>query len=542
MVKEKLYICRGCGYVFPKELSELIENKVQVYCEMCGTPFSLEGIEFKQPTVRYPKKTSPKYSTYVITEESKSKLNKAIKKLDKFTYIPILIFAGISFGLLFLIFFYSDNWINFLVSQLSLGICGLLIAIYDINYISAKIDNEQYDEILLDAFCFGILGCIIYGVGVLLLIKGILIIIYRILNPKQKTHKVYNFGVNLKNSLNEFSAKAGIVIAFVVLFRFSINDFDAKFIVSGIDFISQRISTLDQWLIFTIISVILAGFCLIPIIILIIDARRRRKIREKQPLSFRDAISTFILGIIGTIFFALGIFILLKGILMFFLVAARPSDFPKVEETIEEKKIEFTEYEKEEPIEKVIPQKIEVTTKKEEPEVYKEIPERIVVEDGKIEEEKEEIPELEEEVEIQEKLGESKPVVENIESEKMELRLHDSLLPVKDEKDKKIVKEYFSKIFALISKDIRKQIKGLKIPKKEKKDILQELAFLTEEEQGKYIGALAELYKELPRKLIERIRKLPNVEPRYYDRIIEQLKYMDAEERINFIQFLEKNA
>ncbi|MGB5911597.1 MAG: hypothetical protein WBH31_10425 [Promethearchaeia archaeon] len=542
MVKEKLYICRGCGYVFPKELSELIENKVQVYCEMCGTPFSLEGIEFKQPTVRYPKKPSPKYSTYVITEESKSKLNKAIKKLDKFTYIPILIFAGISFGLLFLIFFYSDNWINFLVSQLSLGICGLLIAIYDTNYISTKIENEQYDEILLDAFCFGILGCIIYGVGVLLLIKGFLIIIYRILNPKQKTHKVYNFGVNLKNSLNEFSAKAGIVIAFIVLFRFSINDFDAKFIVLGIDFISQRISTLDEWLIFTIISVILAGFCLIPIIILIIDARRRRKIREKQRLSFRDAISTFILGIIGTIFFALGIFILLKGILMFFLVAARPSDFPKLEETKEEKKIEFTDYEKEEPTEKAIPQKIEVIPIKEEPEVLKEIPEDIVIEEAKVEEEKEEIPELEEEVEIQEKLGESKPVVENKESEKMELRLHDSLLPVKDEKDKKIVKEYFSKIFALISKDIRKQIKGLKIPKKEKKDILKELAFLTEEEQGKYIGALAELYKELPRKLIERIRKLPNVEPRYYDKIIEQLKYMDAEEQINFIQFLEKNA
>ena len=542
MVKEKLYICRGCGYVFPKELSELIENKVQVYCEMCGTPFSLEGIEFKKSTVRYPKKPSPKYSTYVITDESKSKLNRAIKRLDKFTYIPILVFSGIYIGLLFLIFFDSANWINILVNHLSLGICGLLIAIYDINYISTKIENEQYDEILLDAFCFGILGCIIYGVGVLLLIKGILIIIYRILNPKQKTHKVYNFGVDLKNSLNEFSAKAGIVIAFIVLFRFSINDFDAKFIVSSIDFISQRISTLNQWLIFTIISVILAGFCLIPMIILIIDARRKSKIREKQKLSFRDAISTFILGIIGTIFFALGIFILLKAILMFFLVAARPSDLPKSEEFIEEKKIEFPDYKKEEPTEKVIPQKIETIIIKEESEVPKEIPEKIVVEEAKVEEEKEIKPELEEKVEIQEKLGESKPILKTQESEKMELKLHDSLLPVKDEKDKKIVKEYFSKIFALISKDIRKQIKSLKIPNKEKKDILKELAFLTEEEQSKYIGALAELYKELPRKLIERIRKLPNVEPRYYDKIIEQLKYMDVEEQINFIQFLEKNA
>ena len=50
------------------------------------------------------------------------------------------------------------------------------------------------------------------------------------------------------------------------------------------------------------------------------------------------------------------------------------------------------------------------------------------------------------------------------------------------------------------------------------------------------------MYKEIPKKLIERIRKLPNVRPEHYDRIVEELKYMDALERIKFVQFLEENA
>ena len=124
----------------------------------------------------------------------------------------------------------------------------------------------------------------------------------------------------------------------------------------------------------------------------------------------------------------------------------------------------------------------------------------------------------------------------------IELRLHESLLPVKDEKDKKLVKEYFSKIFAVLSKDLRKQILNLKISKKEKRELLEELAFLTKEEQVKYIEVLVDLYKEIPKKLIARIRKLPNVNPKHMDKIVEQLRLMDFEEQLKFVQFLEENA
>ena len=123
-----------------------------------------------------------------------------------------------------------------------------------------------------------------------------------------------------------------------------------------------------------------------------------------------------------------------------------------------------------------------------------------------------------------------------------ELKLHESLLPVSDEKDKELVKQYFSKIFAVLSKDAKTQINKLKISKKEKNELLEELAFLTKEEQAKYIEAIISIYQEIPKKLIERIRKLPNVKPEHYDKIIKQLKYMDTQEQIKFIQFLEENA
>ena len=82
----------------------------------------------------------------------------------------------------------------------------------------------------------------------------------------------------------------------------------------------------------------------------------------------------------------------------------------------------------------------------------------------------------------------------------------------------------------------------MKISKKEKKQLLEELAFLTKEEQIKYINAIINLYQEIPKKLIQRIRKLPNVKPNHYDKIIDQLKHMDSEEQIKFVEFLEENA
>ncbi|MEJ2294497.1 MAG: hypothetical protein P8Y23_06965 [Candidatus Lokiarchaeota archaeon] len=544
MVK-KLYICRECGHVYPEELSEYIENRVQVFCEMCGTPFSLEGVDFKQSTPMPPNKPE-KSASYTRADKSKSTLSRIIRVLNKISYLPLLIFAGIILGSTFHVIFFPYNWLYVLIRSMVIGLSALLIVFYDINHISPKIKEEKYDEILLDSFCYGILGCIIYGTGVILLIKGVFIIIYVIVNTKEEKNKLYSFGLKLKNSINYFSARAGLIIFLFLVFSIFGNNVAAQFFQVGINFLLDRLAGLTQILQIIIIVAIVGALSLIPLIILSIDFRRSKKIAEKQIFSFGDTIGIFILGVIGSAMFSIGIFILLKGILLFFLFIGRPleKETPEVVETqikMEEKEIPGDN------LPAIEPTKINIQQKEESPEVLieEETPtdeiSSVVQEEEKVEEP------IEKHDEVREG-GMQKIPQETIDSKKeeggseVELKLHESLLPVKDEKDKKLVREYFSKIFNVLSKDLRKQIKDLNIPKEERKELLKELAFLNKQEQDKYIKAIVQLYKELPTKLIERIRKLPNIKPQYYDKIIEQLKFMDDEEQLEFVHFLEKNA
>jgi DNA-directed RNA polymerase subunit RPC12/RpoP len=514
-----LYVCRSCGYGFPKELSELIDNKTQVYCEMCGTPFSLAGIRFKQSDKSI--HLHPKSS---IRDKKKSKLEKAIKTLDKFDYIPMIIFSIIVF-IFNSIFRFGD--INLLMASYLIVFSSVLIIIYDSKSISRRIKSDSYDEIALDGICYGILGCFIYGTGVLILIKGILILINSIKKHESSEHKLYNFGLKLKNSINNFSAKAGFVIVLLVFYGIFSGRIDIFFL------------RFHEGTFFMDTYMFMLFFLLIPISVLIIDLKLRAKIHEKREFAGRDVLRYFILGAIGTTFFNIGIFILLKSILLFLLFVGKPIDLIE-KPRLKEKESEIVPFQKVEPIKAVVKkeeiQLVEQDNIPPEPKsqtinAKKELPSEEVEEVKVIEEEKE-------------KVEEQPPKLKKIikKEKEIELRLHESLLPVKSEKDRKVVKEYFSKIFNIISKDLRKQILELEIPKKQRREILKELAFLAEEEQLRYIGALRNLYEKIPEKLIERIRKLQNVKPEYYDKIVQELKYLDSEEQVKFVVFLEKNA
>ncbi len=522
---DKLYICRSCQYGFPKELSKLIENEVQVYCEMCGTPFSLSGVSFKQKTVRDPGKTIHKPSKYGMNDKERSSLDKAIKILNRFDYVPIIIFSIITLILSFFNFRTSGG-IILIISSYLIVFSSLLIIIYDSRFISPKIKSNSYDEITLDAICYGILGCIIYGTGVILLIKGLLIFICSAKNSERGGFKVYQFGLKLKNSLNNFSAKAGFVILL--------------FVLNGIYFSGIEISAFTIITSFfndIILMLILTSFIIMSIIVLIIDFKLRKKIYNNIEFTGADVVRTFILGVLGTVFLSIGIFILLKSILLLILFVGKPIDL-NGKQKIKEPETEIVPFQKELPKEP----KVEEVKKEEIPEegldsIPSEPKPQIISAEEKIpEEETEEVKIIEEEPEKEI----AKDIIPKKKVEDIKLRLHESLLPVKNEKDRKVVKEYFAKIFNIISKDLRKQILELDIPKKARKSVLKELAFLAEEEQLNYIEVLRNLYEEIPMKLIERIRKLPNVKPKYYDKIVEELKFMDKEQQIEFIHFLEK--
>ncbi|MHA1350144.1 MAG: hypothetical protein ACTSPZ_04815 [Promethearchaeota archaeon] len=524
-MSEKLYICRTCSYVFPKELSKLIHDKTQVYCEMCGTPFSLSGVIFKQPPTRRRTSEIRPHPKFGVSDKDKTTLEKAIEYLNKFDYIPIILYA---FTILVLSFFYfrTPGGIINVINSYILVLCSVLILIYDLKYISPRVQSKNYDEIALDAICYGILGCIFYGSGVILLIKGILILVHSIAYHKGEDHKIYNYGLKLKNSINHFSAKAGFVLTLLVL-----NDL----IIGGL--LSYLFSNLFLFL-------IEFSFVIIPIIILIIDLTLKTKIHKKNEFSGAYVIGVFILGAISTAFLSIGIFILIKSFILLLLFIGKPID------SVIKKEMRLTQL-KSEPFQKIQP--VQEKDSLEKQEKLHQIEDEIIPQEQEIVEvdlEKEPLKEIQENVIPIDEIKKEEVEIETLDIKKTEekkeetsvLRLHESLLPVKNEKDKKIVKEYFTKIFNIISKDLRKQILELDIPKKERKNIIKELAFIAEEEQLKYLKALKGLYEEIPHKLIERIRKLPNLKPKYYDKLVEELKYMDSAQQFEFIQFLEKNA
>jgi hypothetical protein len=524
----KTFICRKCRYEFPSELSGLIDNNIQVYCERCGSPFNLEGVKFKPGPTPITRKFS---RAITFSEKNSSNLDKLIQFLNKISFLPLFFFTFISFGLIVEIAFNLDSWGFILFNRFLQGLIGLSLLIYDRAYIVPKIKEKKYNEVFLDSLCWGILGSVLYGLGVIILIKGVFTVIYVLVNQENKNLKAYDYSLLAKNSINYFSSKAGFVIILIGIFK----AYSDRVYIPTAGSISFSFPFYFE---IPLVLLVYAGLLIISSIALSIDRRSISLNGIKQNFELGDSIKVVIVGVIGSLFYAAGIFILLKGVLLFFLFVGKPSEKPQLTPT-EQKPIftpqvyreikpplttvmEKKEKLLDEPVRRPLPT---VSTPKEK--------DLTPIEETPFEEKQEKIETLEE---IPEKKEKEKK------GEDFELRLHESLLPVKNEKDKKLVKEYFSKIFAVLSKDLRKQILTLKISKKEKRELLEELAFLTKEEQVKYIEALIDLYKEIPKKLIERIRKLSNVNPKHMDKIAEQLRQMDVEEQLKFVQFLEENA
>ena len=54
-----------------------------------------------------------------------------------------------------------------------------------------------------------------------------------------------------------------------------------------------------------------------------------------------------------------------------------------------------------------------------------------------------------------------------------------------------VVKRYFYRIFTVLSKDVREQLLNLNLSKDDLKEVKKELAFLSEEEQKKFLQEFA---------------------------------------------------
>ncbi len=569
-VKRSKYFCRECGHKFPKELVERIENGVQIFCENCGYKFLLEGVKFrelkekdfkdkeKKELKEKKEKKEIKWSSswrprkQEISQQGMVNLNNIIQGINKFSYIILLIISIISLTRIFLVIRIGND-LQFLIiifESIALFIFGIRIAGFDKKYIAPLIRTGEYNKVGVSAIALGILGCIVYGAGVVLLIKGILLIIYISQDEKNQEFQGYDWGLLIKDSLNSVSSYAGVSIIILGISAFAYMVISSILIPFDFGFLTT-LSIIFIMLIFSLIGVS-------------IDKKRSPKISSKKVFEENEAGSFLIAGIFGCFFYASGIFILLKAIIIIILAQkGRPEKIlydssrklsiseeiiPKQPPTSRQEPPK-SPYEIESD-EKGIDQKyisVPLTAKKATP--LKPFP---------IEEKKnkrlEEIPffeidkkptetksekQLEKEVKKQKKIDEI--IEKKFKKQPLKLKLHQSLLPISDESDREIVERYFLKIFNVLSEKIRRKILELNIPEKDKKEILKEFVYLTEEEQEKYLNELFELNREISEKLILRVKKL-NLKPEYLNQIIEQLRYMPVGEQEIYLKFLEEKT
>ncbi len=239
------------------------------------------------------------------------KLNKFIFFLDKISYIPAL-----SVSVIFLLFSFEIlinllDWIDLFSTYLLGALIGFLIYNYDKNKISPKINNQEYDNILLDTFCWGIIGCIFHGTGILILVKSIAIIYYRYGEITLRTKEVMKqrdlyLEIKFYDSLNALASMAGFVIILLVFYNVGIKSIITTF--------TQVVSGNFQVLFDPFIVFLLAA-----VVILLFDHKNKEFLDIGIYYDSKVKTNDLIKGIIGCCFYGSGVFVLLRGIILVLL-------------------------------------------------------------------------------------------------------------------------------------------------------------------------------------------------------------------------------
>jgi len=242
-----------------------------------------------------------------MNDKTVENIRKLIHFLDKISYIPALSISILFFIFFLEIFISPFDWISLCSIYLLGSLIGFLIFTYDRNYISQKIENEEFDQIVLDALCWGIIGSIFHGIGIFILIKGLLILAYIVdenfLSDKHiKKENRLKIGLILYSSLNSFSKLAGLVIVLLVFYTFGIsillNVFDQIYL--------GNFQVLFQPF---VICFVISG------IVLLLDHDTEQFAIYNMNLNLNTGSKDLVKGILGCCFYASGIFILFRGII-----------------------------------------------------------------------------------------------------------------------------------------------------------------------------------------------------------------------------------
>ncbi|MFX1409633.1 MAG: hypothetical protein ACFFA6_04725 [Promethearchaeota archaeon] len=246
-----------------------------------------------------------------IKDNLSKKLESSIEFLDRFSYLPFLILSIVFFIFFLQIIVIPFYWKNILSFFFLGSIIGYLLYYYYNQKISPKINSKKYDEVFLDSFCLGVVACMFYGTGVIILIESIFILIYSYIqissNSKEKTNKeiIEIEELKLLNSINSFSAIGGFLI---ILFALHISRLNEIY-----TFISS-LSNSDISIIFKSKTL----FLILSLIVITFELNTR-EIDEYFEFGTNPITMTFIKGILASLYYGAGIFIIFKAIILTFI-------------------------------------------------------------------------------------------------------------------------------------------------------------------------------------------------------------------------------
>ncbi|HMF31311.1 MAG TPA: hypothetical protein VKK79_07855, partial [Candidatus Lokiarchaeia archaeon] len=101
------------------------------------------------------------------------------------------------------------------------------------------------------------------------------------------------------------------------------------------------------------------------------------------------------------------------------------------------------------------------------------------------------------------------------------------------------IREYLNRVYTVLSSKVRDRVLKLDIPEQEKKEILDGLLYLMPDEQEQFIAELEELARKLVPEIIGRVMRL-NLSKDQNEKLLQQLEYLSEQEQVEFVEELER--
>ncbi len=548
-VRHERFFCSECGQEIAGEFVEMLRRGEQVFCEACGSRITVKvqkkvGLPraekvHAQPTYRPPptpptppvpgmiahepgmdeilsaqraeierKAQAQGKITKVpdwrasLSKTKKDAIENAIQKLNPLSLIIGVLIVSIA-GLASLVS--TAGTTNF-YWHIALVACALGAIVNDVRFYNL-INQKDYSFRGIDLIVWGFIGCFGYGVGALVLAKGLCVLTYTLHPnsgyPQLTRTQWFNVGIS---RLNANSIYVGFLIWSGTV-PAAIATFMAK---SAPEFI---------------------GFIVMGFIALLVD-RFLFTPKLKQHLENRRSaelgLGMLAAGIIGTFDFAMGVVLLLKGLAVILLSGL--SDTPQKPVVA--------------PVPTEVPQQAEsmshtsqvVKAKKELPPVLPApvtgIQERATPTPGVTPPKSPTPMASNKPAPVQPSQLSAKPVVPVEKAEGTPLKSEDF-------EKQAAIQSYLNRVYTVLSSKIRDRVQKLSVPENEKREIVDGLLNLTPQEQEQFLTELEELARRLMPEIVGRILRL-NLSKEQNEVLLRQMEFLSDQEQLEFVSELER--